>query len=72
MGNKALKYIPGYYPYRIDEDGKVFASHPITGFPVLVKEQKNRTVNIRREGKKTRIKVAELYRRAFNKLLPED
>ncbi|MCF2717848.1 hypothetical protein UY416_09640 [Paenibacillus polymyxa] len=71
MENKTLKYIPGYYPYRIDEDGKVFASHPRTGFPVLVKES-NHMVNVHYGGQKKRVKVAELYRRAFNKLLPED
>lgn len=71
MNNKKLKYIPGYYPYRIDEDGKVFAPHPKTGFPVLVKES-NRMVNVRQDGRAKRVKVAELYRRAFNKLLPED
>ncbi|MDQ0494035.1 hypothetical protein [Paenibacillus brasilensis] len=70
MENKTLKYIPGYYPYRIDEDGKVFASHPITGFPVLVKENKG-MVSVRQEYRKKKVKVSELYRRAFNKLLPE-
>ncbi|KAE8560218.1 hypothetical protein [Paenibacillus polymyxa] len=71
MENKTLKYIPGYYPYRIDEDGKVFAPHAKTGFPVLVKES-NRMVNVRQDGRAKRVKVAELYRRAFNKLMPED
>lgn len=70
MENKTLKYIPGYYPYRIDEDGKVFAPHSKTGFPVLVKER-NGMVNVRQDSSPKRVKVAELYRRAFNKLLPE-
>ena len=70
MENKTLKYIPGYYPYRIDEDGKVFASHPITGFPVLVNENKG-MVNVRQEYRKKNVKVSELYRRTFNRLLPE-
>lgn len=66
-----MKYIPGFYPYRIDEEGKVYAPHSKTGFPVLVKES-NRMVNVRQDGRAKRVKVAELYRRAFNKLLPED
>lgn len=71
MENKTLKYIPGYYPYRIDEDGKVYAPHRKTGLPVLIKEHSGK-VNVRQEGRAKRVKVSELYRRAFNKLLPED
>lgn len=71
MEIKNLKYIPGYYPYHIDEDGKVYAPHSKTGFPVLVKEH-NGMVNVRQDGRSKKVKVSELYRRAFNKLLPED
>ncbi|MEC0233565.1 hypothetical protein P4H71_04245 [Paenibacillus kribbensis] len=71
MEGSTLKNIPGYYPYRIDEEGKVYVPHSKTGFPVQVKEH-NGMVNVRQDGRPKKVKVSELYRRAFNKLLPED
>lgn len=73
MGDKTLKYIPGYYPYQIDTEGNVYRPDTRTGFPVKLKEQRNKTkVYINQGGKKREVKISELYHRAFNKLLPED
>ncbi|WP_068505747.1 hypothetical protein [Paenibacillus kribbensis] len=73
MENKTLKYIPGYYPYQIDIEGNVYRPNARTGFPVKLKEQRNKKkVYINQGGKKREVMISELYRRAFNKLLPED